>query len=388
MFDCTECGYEFDNSLVNCPECDTSVAIAKRPELIALAAITTEFITQPGSSKLESKVGKKWPINEDICYNLISQVEKKFKRKNKFHSYYDESNDTNSTQVRLVNFILEKITFEKIVTLFMDSLIAKAREAGVSKVAGGNIIFMHYKSLETGDIGRLLAIMVDKKDGFDFDENLIPTDSQHINLEALRQAALFDLTLFEATYPEVPEDETYLKFIKGNSTGEFFKKAFGCEIKVDNGRSVSELRKALVDFQEHNKLSEQFYDGANKTLESMLAKAAKSKDSIAVTSLFDAIESHLPEGSSLKGTFGNFVNTREYEINHHIEPTDQNVKDGKWVDVNASDESFKAKIYRSKIGASGSGKLVEYDEEKCQLILNVTDKNTRKALSKLVKKDE
>ncbi len=197
MFGCTECGYEFDNSLVNCPECGNAIDIAKRPELIALAAITTEFITQSGSSKLESKVGKKWPINEDICYNLISQVERKFKRKNKFHSYYDESKDINSTQVRLVNFILKKITFEKIVSLFMDSLVAKAREAGVSKIAGGNIIFMHYKSLDTGDIGRLLAIMVDKKEGFDFDENLIPTDSQHINLDALRQAALFDLTLFD-----------------------------------------------------------------------------------------------------------------------------------------------------------------------------------------------
>jgi nucleoid-associated protein YejK len=388
MFDCTECGFEFDNSLVNCPECDTAIDITKRPELIAIAAITTEFITEPGSSKLESKVGKEWPINEDICYNLISQVERKFKRKNKFHSYYDENKDVNSTQVRLVKFILKNINFENLVNLFMDSLVAKAREVGASKVAGGNIIFMHYKSLEAEDIGRLLAIMVDKKEGFDFDENLIPTDSKHINLEALRQAALFDLTLFESIYPNVPEDETYLKFIKGNSTGEFFKKAFGCEVKVDNGRSVNELRKALVDFQEHNKLTEQFYERANKSLESLLAKAAKSKDSIAVTRLFDAIEAHLPEGSSLKGTFGDFVNTREYEINHHIEPTDQNVKDGKWVDVNASDESFKAKIYRSKIGASGSGKLVEYDEDKFQLILNVTDDSTRKALSRLVKKDE
>lgn len=385
---CEECGREYEEALDSCPDCDAKSDDAQRPSLVAVAAITAQFQTEKGNSKLSSEVGDLWPKNDDVCFGLITQIERKFKRKNKYHSYYEHDSSPASVPSRLQLYIAGKVSFKALVELFMKDLVEAAINAGAYKVAGGNIVFMHYKSLEDDDVGRLLAIMVDKKNGFDFDDNLIPKNSEQINLDALRQAALFDLTLFDATYPNEPTGETYLRFIKGVSRGSFFKSAFGCEIKADNGRSVEQLHAAIDKYQEHFKLPLSFFDKAKEKVDELLAKAAKEHQEISARKLYEAVESLLPQERDLRGTFEKFVNEHEYEINDHIEPTRNNANFGQWVEVVASDESFNAKIYRSKLGILGSDKSVQYDLDNHQLIFKVTDPATREALSKNVKAHE
>lgn len=383
MLDCVECEFSYDEEEnEECPRC---LELAQgRPELVALAAITSQFITQAGSSSLDSKIGELWPESDSVCYKLITEVEGKFKRKNKFHSYLTENTSSISIPSRLQSYISNKIEFKTLVKLFMDEILSAARDAGAYKVAGGNIVFMHYKGHEEDDIGRFLAIMVTKKDGFDFDKtNLVPKDSSHINLDALRQAALFDLTLFDEIYPEIPASETYLKFIKGNSTGAFFKKAFGCdENNADNAESVEQIREAIADFQEKYSFSSHFYNDARKSVDAIIENAAKNKESVPLTKLFDAVEKHIPDDSHLKGTFGIFVNENEYQINQHIEPTLDSAKKGKSISVEANDKSFTANIIRKKVGRKGSGKSIEYHDG--QIILNVTDEKIQQELEKLV----
>lgn len=388
MISCEECGHEYEAILEHCPKCDDVKAEERRPSLIAVSAITAEFKTVQGSSKLDSLVGDLWPKNDEVCFDLITEVERKFKRRNKYHSYYEADSSPVSVPSRLKLYIEGKVRFKNLVEMFMKDLVDAAVNAGAYKIAGGNIVFMHYKNLEDDDVGRLLAIMVDKKDGFDFDENLIPKNSEQINLDALRQAALFDLTLFDATYPAKPEAETYLRFIKGASKGSFFKEAFGCEIKADNGRSVEQLHDAIDKYQEHFNLPVSFFDEAKQKVDELLLKAAKDKQEIAASTIFDAIESIIPEDRNLKDTFEKFVNENEYEINDHIEPTFNNANYGEWVEVVATDKSFNAKIYRSSLGAKGSNTSVQYDVDNHQLIFKVTDPDTRQALSKNVRAHE
>lgn len=388
MTACDECGHEYEKALDSCPECDATTADAQRPSLVAVAAITAQFQTEQGSSKLSSEVGDLWPKNDKVCFGLITQIERKFKRKNKYHSYYEDDPSPSSVPSRLQLYIAGKVQFKALVELFMEDLVEAAINAGAYKVAGGNIVFMHYKSLESDDVGRLLAIMVDKKNGFDFDDNLIPKNSEQINLDALRQAALFDLTLFDSTYPNEPTGETYLRFIKGVSKGSFFKSAFGCEIKADNGRSVEQLHEAINKYQDHFKLPLSFYDKAKRKVDELLEKAAVNQQEISARKLFEVVESLIPEERNLRGSFEKFVNENGYEINDHIEPTRNNAKFGQWVEVVAIDESFNAKIYRSMLGAVGSDKSVQYDVENHQLIFKVTDPATREALTKNVNAHE
>ncbi|MEN8637994.1 nucleoid-associated protein [Pseudoalteromonas distincta] len=383
MQECINCGHSFDEKVLDCPKC-IELDTKNRPDLISVSAITAQLLTEKGSSSIDSNLGELWPKNDDVCFKLITQVEKKFDAKNKFHSYLSEDNSIKSVPHFLEGYIKEEIDFKQLITQLMAEIISSARGVGAHKITGGNILFMHYKSHDKGDLGQLLAIMVDKKDGFDFDAvSLVPRNTPHINLDALKQAALFDLTLFDEVYPKIPNRDTYLKFIKGNTSGNFFKSAFGCdERNTDNVKSIDELRRAISDFEEKNKLGASYYERAKNSFEILIAKAEKDKAPVSAQSLYDAIESHLPSDSHLKGTFANFVNTGGYQVNPHIEPTKNSVKSGRWVDIEAGDKSFLGKVVRTKVGKLGSGMPAEYEDGRLTLL--ITDPLQRKEFEKLI----
>jgi hypothetical protein len=100
-----------------------------------------------------------------------------------------------------------------------------------------------------------------------------------------------------------------------------------------------------------------------------LQNAARQKEPVSLKAIGTIIDSALPSNSGLAGTFVRFVNDNEFEINSHIEPTVNSVDAENWVKVDAADESFKAKIYRQRIGAPGSGKPVEYDIDNNKLMV-------------------
>lgn len=382
MLDCVDCDFTYDENLSECPRC-AELENSERPRLIAESAITAQFITNAGNSELESKLGDVWPENDDVCYRLITLVERKFAAKNKFHSYLKEDNSIHSTPSRLKNYIDGTTDFESLVEMFMTELVRAAEDAGAHKISGGNIVFMHYKSHDDDDIGHFLAIMVDKKDGFDFDEQLVPKNTPHINIDAMRQAALFDLTLFDEVYPNIPERDTYLKFIKGNSTGAFFKKAFGCEEgNTDNAESIDQFREAILAFEERYSLGVTFYDNAKRDFELLIEKAERDGIPVSLTKLNNAVDAHIPDNSPVKGTFGTFLNTEGYEVNQHIEPTLNSVKKGQWVDVEALDKSFSGKVVRTRVGKSGSGLPVEY--ENGRLTFLITSESKQQEFEKLI----
>lgn len=382
MLNCIECDFSYEDTLNECPRCEV-LELQDQPEFIAVAAMTTQFITETGDSDIKAKLGDIWPKNDDVSFKLITAVERKFKGKNKFHSYISQNDTLNSVPNFLKNYINGSITFEYLVDKFMSSIIASAEDAGAHKVAGGNILFMHYKSHEATDIGRFLAIWVTKKEGFDFDEvSLLPKDTSHLNLDALRQAALFDLTLFDEVYPEKPTEDTYLKFIKGTSTGAFFKTAFGCdEGNASNVDSIKNLRIAVMDYQDIHNLSNDFYMSATAKVETLLERAKKSGKPISLNTLCTAVESLLPEESPLKGTFAHFINEKGYEINHHIEPTLNSIKAGRSIEVVAADKSFSATILKKQIGPTGSGLAAEYEDGRLTFI--ITNQEQKKELLKL-----
>lgn len=388
MFECKECGITYSDKLIACPECNEDAENEDAsPSLRAIAAITGAFAFDADKSKLSATLGDLWPIRDEVCFALINAVEKKFKRKNKFHSYYDYSDSPRSLPARLENYISENIDFEALAGDILTRLVNEANESSGNKSRIGNVVFMHYKGPDEDDLGRFLIILVNKKDGFDFDANLIPKDSKHINLDALRQAALVDLTLFDVEYKPGILQKSYLRFIKGSSQDEFFKKAISCVVKADNGESVQQLFKALADFQEEHKLPDSFYNRASEKLTDKLERSAKLKSEVSLVELSAAVDLFLDERPELKGAFNTFVNIREYPVNHYIEPTRQSVENEKWIELQAQDSSFKAKISRRNIGAAGSGAEVEYDTDNHKLTFNIASADSRALLAKLVVKE-
>lgn len=388
MQTCSVCEFSFDKNISECPKCEIENT-DKKQELITKAAITARLTTPKGDISndivLNSEVGKLWPTNDEICFKLINQVEKKFTNKGKFHSYLDENDSFRSKPTYLKNYIDNKINFRTLVDYFMDELLIEARRVGSKKITGGNILFMHYKSHDANDLGRFLAILVDKKDGFDFEENsLKPINTPHLNLDSLRQAVMFDLTLFDEVYPDRPNNDTYLKFIMGNSTAGFFKKAFGCnQNNIDNAKSVFQLRDAISEYTDKFQLGPNFYQKAKNSFESIILETAKKKGTVSVETLYDAIEKNLPSSHShLKGNFKNFIAQNDYEINHFIEPTKPSAESGKYVNIETEDKSFTGKVARKRVGKTGSGKPIEYEDG--ILTIRITSPSQKEEFEKLI----
>ncbi|MCA6221966.1 nucleoid-associated protein [Photorhabdus sp. UCH-936] len=147
--------------------------------------------------------------------------------------------------------------------------------ADKSTLVGGALIFIHYKTEEdiTG-LGRLLILMVDKKGVFDFDRNLVPEQITSIDIDLLRQATMVDLTLFEASYPD-NDGESYIGFISGKSKSRFFKRALGCDPKIDNQRSIFEIFRAINDFTTTVELTMVEADALDQKIQEFVQKKAR-----------------------------------------------------------------------------------------------------------------
>lgn len=114
--------------------------------------------------------------------------------------------------------------------------------------------------------------MVDKQSAYDFDsDKLTPTRLNPINTDALRQAAMFDLTLFEASYPENKGD-SYVHFLQGKSKSDFFKDSLGCRHDSDNKRSIQQLFSAIDIFASKNSLGRVLRDTIDNEVKSLLEK--------------------------------------------------------------------------------------------------------------------
>lgn len=119
--------------------------------------------------------------------------------------------------------------------------------------------------------------MVDKQSAYDFDsDKLTPTRLNPINTDALRQAAMFDLTLFEASYPENKGD-SYVHFLQGKSKSDFFKDSLGCRHDSDNKRSIQQLFSAIDIFASKNSLGRVLRDTIDNEVKSLLKKKSKDK---------------------------------------------------------------------------------------------------------------
>lgn len=399
MYTCHKCTTEFPKSDKNCPSCDSTMIpliLDNAQDMVAVHAITVELEVDKKKQTVTPNLGQLWPlIGEDVSYKFIQQVELKFKRKNKFHGYYEENTETNIPR-HLHRYFSSSITeadFETLVSACCVELKNAIFKSGVaSKVTSSKIVFMHYKSTINDDFGRVLAVMVDKKSGFDFTSGtLLPKSAEHINLEALKQAVSIDVDLFDACYPEPPEQEAYLKFIRGSSSAEYFRTAFGCVEKSDNGISLENLYSAITTFGNSNKLDVDFIYDAEDNLTELLEEVKKSNNSsFSLQQAAFVIEKALPEKfECLKETFVPFVNENDLMINQYIEPTINQIKDKHWIDFSDSAHGLIAKLHETnEIGLTGSGTLVQYNPDTKRLEIRIKEQRLRDKILRMINSGE
>lgn len=275
---CSACGSAVDPSFLCDCGYDPALELQQKHYLPQFALTATLEINEGNKGPVFVKsLGKQWTLKSDDVQQFIQQIEKKFKNKRKIHGVIDKNIAPLSPPGIFNNYLDNPPEFDRFVDSIMELMKREANE-DKAKLTGGAMVFIHYKVADDIDSdGRLFIIMVDRKGAFNFDDNLIPEKLPSIDIDSLRQAVLVDLTLFRASYPNNSGDP-YLHFINGKSRSEFFKRALGCNPKVDNNRSLEQANAAVDSFSATLKLTAVERIRIKEAVASMLNK--KSKDQL------------------------------------------------------------------------------------------------------------
>ena len=348
---------------------------ARKNEIIALNAITTDLFKTYNQSATyyTAKIGKSWDLTKSTAIDFVNVIERKFARNNKFHGYFPSTNKHMAPNT-LLEFINGKSSFEKLVEAFIENACYEANLPNRGSLSLGHLVMIYYKTKDDhDDIGRLLAVLVGKQDGFDFDADLQPIDLASINTSELRHAAMFDLTLFKETYPE-NDGDAYLKFITGKSRSAFFKDAFGCADHIPNRDSVEQVNAAVLDFLDDPSIPSKRRVLIIEKVTNHLSLAAKNNVAVSINDIQQVINSSLPTGSQKTNEFIEFVNTGGYSISERFQPTRSNAQFLKSVEITDPNGIFKCSVNLEAIGYSDtqSEKHIIVDEELTSIKLPLT----------------
>nr|WP_272884272.1 nucleoid-associated protein [Stutzerimonas stutzeri] len=319
-----------------------------------------------------------WNLKSEASIDFVEQLEKKFRRKNKFHSYFSGL-PSNKTPANLSSYISKSIDLKSLAENQMKLLESFANDTDGTSLVGGNVVFMHYKNTgEEDDDGRLLIVMVDKKGAFEFDEKTLePRRLQPIDTDALRQAAMFDLTLFSEVYPG-KDGAAYLHFIEGRSKAEFFKLALGCDSKASNKESVQNIFEAIKHFSAINSLKNK--DQAlitEKVYEYIGKNIGKQVD---LKEIQHVIDSNLPTNHQAVGKFSKFANENGFQINSVFEATAYTLNQSVSLKITDFQSNYVINIKAASIGYSDKPVIVDSELNYLKIPLSDADRERIKAI--------
>ncbi|MBB6116100.1 nucleoid-associated protein [Rahnella inusitata] len=376
---CKSCGREidFDTTIASCV-CGYDVSLEQESIVYSPHnAITARLDVVSGEhgTTFKATTGEVWGLDVEDVRSFILQAERKFKLKRKSHGFITKNDLANSTATALKSYINARIDFKNFVEYFMHNIKNQAALNG-KKPAGGSIVFIHYHTEdETESMGRLFVIMVDNNSVFNFDENLVPKKLPSIDMDALRQAVLVDLTLFDVSYPN-NMNETYLQFISGKSNSNFFKKAIGCEEDLDNNRSVEEAEKAVKEFSVHMKLTPIEKVKILDAVKQLMHEKAKSKtnNKVSLADISKTIDKALSEDSHALNKFTQFALLGEYKIDEFFEPSINSEKKFGKVILSDVDKDYACSISVKAIGTDNDSEAKAiYKKEQGVLIIKLSD---------------
>lgn len=374
---CLECGNILDDLTVACDKCGATphVVVLDKQSYFPIGAVTAN-LEKNDSRLFEYRLGDIWDLRNEVASEFITRIEKKFSRKNKFHNFLDSDQTPFSIPTILKKYINKKNEFIDLSRTIIEKLKHNANnETRVAQLQGGSVVLIHYKSADPDDLGKLLIVMVDKQSAYDFDsDKLTPTRLNPVNTEALRQAAMFDLTLFEASYPEKKGD-SYVHFLQGKSKSDFFKDSLGCRHDSDNKRSIQQLFSAIDIFASSNSLGRILRDTIDNEVKTLLENKSRDKSgnkSVKIEDVSKIIDQCLPDSHKCKGTFVDFININGFQIDPQFEPTPKAAESALTIEVADNDNNFKLKIMRGAIGDEQSNKPVILTDNKCEVVIKLS----------------
>lgn len=360
-------------------------------DLVVLSAIAAEIHKEGG--QFTFGLGAQWNNENEHALNFVKEVEKKFRRKSKSYAFFKKDLRRDSIPSILKHFLENsEENFIPATQNIMNRLKSSLNEDGRGNTQIGHVVFIHYAGeLDQEDIGRLLVIMVDKKDVFDFNQNLVPTQFKSIDVDTLRQAVLYDLTLFDEVYPKtsgLEEHEAYLTFISGKSKGAFFKEALGTTDIIDNTVNIASIFDTIEDFGTSLELKAPYIRKIIEEVETLIHE--KKGKNISLNGVANKVIASLPEAKNqyTSDDFLKFINERDVKISEVFDVTQGQLEKATSIEGRKGQEYF----YRVKKSALGrpkdKDKIIYYDAEKRTLQFQIADDEEHRKLLQALPKQE
>lgn len=351
--------------------------------LVVLNAIAAEVSKQDG--RFDYEFGDVWDGGNEHALNFVQEIETKFRRKTKTYGFLSVDTGRNSIPTILTDFNADiEGAFEDSTQRMMERLKSSLNEDGRGNTQVGHLVFIHYcNEGEEDDLGRLLVVMVDKKDVFDFGAGLVPTRFKSIDVDTLRQAVLYDLTLFDSVYPEHVEehqDKAYLRFISGRSKGQFFQEALGTRDMIDNTVSVSSVFDAIEQFGKGLRLRTAQIRKLQDEVELLIAN--KKGKQVSISSVAKKVISNLPDNhdETTAEDFVEFINENDYKISEIFDVTRGQLQKATNIEGQKGQDYFY-RIKRSALGTlDDAEKSIRYDARTRMIYIEVQDEEQHREL--------
>lgn len=358
--------------------------ISVSPNLVVIAAATGAIYREYNQANVifRSKLGASWDLSSEIAQAFVKQIEARFRRKNKLHATFP-SPTLSPAPPAIQRYIAADHTFEELSTKLLHSIVSSANTVGAKRLSESNVIFIHYKrSAELDDHGNFLVVMVKYKSGFEFDEKLQPSTLKRIDLDALLQAAMIDLTLFDVSFGQNDAKDSYLHFIEGSQTSAFFKDALGCSEATPNAESVDNLFEALERFLVAKVNDRMLEKKIREAVQGHVEKALKAKTpeqkQVKLVEVGHTVDKILPAGHESRGKFVSYANDNGFKINAVFEPTPKSYTLATTLKVTDDGKNFVCDINPDSIGLEGEGKPVTVNEEFTHLLIPLDAESSRR----------
>ncbi|SQL16278.1 nucleoid-associated protein NdpA [Morganella morganii] len=327
----------------------------------AITATLEKKQTPKGYAFIQT-IGKKWTLDSEDVLTFVTQINKKFKLKRKIHGVMDKNEMPLSPPSVFKKYLSKELDFSKFVSSVMNLMKREANE-DKSTLVGGAIVLIHYGiNNDKDNFGNLLVLMVDKKGVFNFDNDLMPEKLVSVDIDSLRQAVSIDLNLFNIEYNK-DNNEPYLHFINGKSKSEFFKRALGCNPKLDNNRSIVEAKRAVNDFLKKIKVKPIDRVKVNKNIEKFIEAKSRDKNDkkTNLDELGKCIADSLPRNRSIVNRFNKFVDLGAYSIDEYFEPSPSSKYEFSEIRIVDEDCDYEVKFDIESISDDeNSGKKIIY----------------------------
>jgi nucleoid-associated protein YejK len=243
----------------------------------------------------------------------------------------------------------------------IDQLALAMGKVSMDSASGGYIIFSQFQD---DKFEYLLVGLVTNRTGISFNEDLNPTQVREVDLGKLHQAAKINITSYTL------QKDSYLSFMGGKDKADaaFFAGAFGCTDVIASKKSTSELIRAARDFCSQNGMSEK-REQVVEDVVTYLSGQRSDKQSANLPDVEQILNSHVPneKAEELSGTFSKFANGNEYSVSQEFQPHNHTLT--AITKVKAKADNWSLDFSKKSLGAAGSGKDIEFDEQTNSILL-------------------